>query len=86
MMHLTDQEKLTLITTTEADHDLVVSTYNPDLKAALQQFSRHNPAFCSLHSSNEEGQETYLLVKASATDCFLPLVLQNYMPALVPIC
>lgn len=77
MLQLSDNEKETIILTTEADHNLTISTYNGPLKQQLRQLKARNPAVCSLLYHTAEGRETYQLVKAWAAECFLPLLQEN---------
>lgn len=75
---LTDQEKETIIMTTEADHTVTICTYNAALKQTMTEFSAAFPTVCSLMYQTPEGRVTYSMEKAWVSACFLPLMMQDY--------
>ena len=78
MLTLTDQEKETIILTTEADHTVTICTYNTVLKLTLAEFAAAVPDVCSLMYQTSEGRVTYSMEKAWISACFLPLMMQDY--------
>lgn len=78
MLTLTNQEKETILLTTEADHTITICTYNPVLCQTLLEFSAQFPEVCSQQYRTPEGRVTYVLDKAWISTCFLPLLMQDY--------
>ena len=72
ILPLNKQERETILMMPEDNTFAVLSTYHPDLKAVLEDFSREFPHFCQHRYHTEEGRDTYTILASCITMLFAP--------------
>lgn len=81
-MNLSKREQETIFLFTEADRDMIISTYNAALKDTLAGFCQYFPEVCRLQYQTEEGRDTYCIARNWASVCFAPLMLFDLLQAI----